>query len=128
MGHDAPRYHCQQVSLHGILGHMNLLLIPALATVLALVALVVAIGVGSLLAAEPGSAASGRALRRRGTSAALAALVFAWAGLVLAGLVTYLAGDRAGVMALWASGPLGFVVGLVWPPREQSAGAPPADR
>ena len=104
---------------------MNLILIPTIVSVIALAVLVVAVGLGSLLTMDPSSAEAGRTIRRRGGNAAVAALVFAWAGIMFAAIVGALAGDRAGVLALWGSGPLGCLVGLMWPAGARP-GAPQA--
>ena len=104
---------------------MNLIFIPIIVSVVALGLLVVAVVVGSLLTLDVNSADTGRAIRRRGGAATAAALVFAWAGLMFAAIVGGLAGDRAGVAVLWGSGPLGFLVGLMWSPRERREGVQP---
>jgi hypothetical protein len=103
---------------------MNLILIPTIVSVVALCLLVVAVGVGSLLTLALISADTGRAIRRRGINAAAAALVFAWAGLMFAAIVGAFAGDRVAVAVLWGSGPLGFLVGLVWSPYQGAESAP----
>jgi hypothetical protein len=103
---------------------VNLILIPMIVSVVALGLLVVAVGVGSLLTLGQ-FRRHGEAIRRRGSYAATAALVFAWAGLMFAAVVGGLAGDRVAVAVLWGSGPLGFLVGLVWSPGARREDAPP---
>src|SRR5882672_402186 len=97
--------------------HMHLILIPAIASVVALGLLVLTVGAASLLMLAPSFAAAERALRHRATTSLIAALVFAWLGVALAMPLWGLIGDWAAIALLWANSPLGFVIGLVWSPR-----------
>ena len=99
---------------------MNLLLIPAIVSVCALEVLIVGPGIGTLLTLDAGSAKAGREIRRRCGWGGTAAIVFAWTGFLPALVAGQLAGDRAGILVLWASGPVGFLVGVLWPPRKGS--------
>lgn len=94
---------------------MHLGFITFVESIVALAIIAAAVVVGTLLTFNETTLETGRAIRRRGSAAGIAAFVFAWAGHLPAGLLSHFAGDRVGVLVLWASGPVGLVVGLIMP-------------
>jgi hypothetical protein len=97
---------------------MNLLLVPALVSLVAVGLLVLLVGAGMVLQLSRRSAPAGRSLLWYSSTSLWLAIVFAWAGPVTLALVLGLAfGQRGYLLGLWASGPVGLLVGLAWARR-----------
>jgi hypothetical protein len=102
---------------------MNLGVIPALVSLVAVGLLVLGVGVGLLLQLGQRSAAAGRRLVRYSAASCLSAIVFAWAAALPLGAALGLAFGEEGVLiGLWVSGPLGLLVGLWWTYRHPGDG------
>jgi sterol desaturase/sphingolipid hydroxylase (fatty acid hydroxylase superfamily) len=94
---------------------MNLGIIPVIMSVaIAVVCGIAALIGGALLLGEE-SRPLGRRILRSSGMALLSGLVFAWAVGMLACGILWNVHERAAVLSLWASGPVGVLVALVWP-------------
>jgi len=97
---------------------MNLLLAPAMVSLAAAALLVLAVGAAILLQLSPRSAPAGRSLLWYSSLSLWMAIIFAWVGpFTLAGVLGAVLGERGIRLGLWASGPVGLLVGLVWARR-----------
>lgn len=102
---------------------MNLFLIPLFVTLAAVVLLIVTSGIGLCLQLNPQWRPAGKSLVRNGCRALLTGIVCAWLGVPVALAVWGVAGEPAGILCLWACGPVGVLVGLLWPRRIPNRGA-----
>jgi hypothetical protein len=97
---------------------MNMLMAPALVSLVATGFLVFGVGVGMVLQMSQRLAPAGKSLLWYSSSALFLAIIFAWVGPFTLGAVLGLAlGERGILFGLWASGPVGLLVGLVWARR-----------
>jgi hypothetical protein len=97
---------------------MNLLMAPALVSLVAVGLLVLAVGAGAVLQLSRHSAPAGRSILWYSSTSLWMAIVFAWVGpLALATVLGLAFGERGVLLGLWASGPVGLLIGLVWARR-----------
>jgi hypothetical protein len=93
---------------------MNLLMAPAIVSLIAVGLLVLSVAVGIVLQVSPRSAPTGKSLLWYSTTSLWMAIVVAWLGpFTLALVLSMLLGERGVVLGLWGGGPLGFVVGFL---------------
>src|SRR5437868_12732813 len=97
---------------------MNLLLVPALVSLVAAGLLVLAVGAGMASQLSRRSAPAGRAILWYSSTALWLAIIFAWVGPFTLAVALRLALGEGGVLlGLWAGGPIGLLIGLVWARR-----------
>jgi hypothetical protein len=91
---------------------------PALVSLAAAALLVLAIGAALVLQLSPRSAPAGKSLLWYSSISLWMALIFAWLGpFTFAAVLGLALGERGIQVGLWASGPVGLLVGLVWARR-----------
>jgi|GEM_PF-5439706 len=101
---------------------MNLLLAPALVSLVAVGLLVLAVGAGIVLQLSRRLAPAGKSLLWYSTTSLWLAIIFAWVGpFTLAFVLGRVLGNWGYSLGLWGSGPVGLLVGLVWA-RRHAAG------
>lgn len=93
---------------------MNLGIIPVIMSVAITLVCGVAAAIGGMLMLGAESRSLGRRIVRCSAMALLSGLVFAWAVGMLACGVLWNLNEHAAVLALWASGPAGVVIAVVW--------------
>jgi hypothetical protein len=97
---------------------MNLLLAPALVSLAAAALLVLAIGAAMVMQLSPRLALAGKSLLWYSSISLWMAIIFAWVGpFTLAVVLGAVLGERGILLGLWASGPVGLLVGLLWARR-----------
>jgi hypothetical protein len=97
---------------------MNMLMAPALVSLVATGLLVLGVGAGMVLQLSQHLAPAGKSLLWYSSTAIFLAIIFAWVGPFTLAVVLGLAlGERGILFGLWASGPVGLLVGLVWARR-----------
>jgi hypothetical protein len=97
---------------------MNILAVPALVSLVATGFLVLGVGAGMVLQLSRRLAPAGKSLLWYSSTSLFLAIIFAWMGLfTLAPVLGLAVGERGFFFGLWASGPVGLLVGLVWARR-----------
>ena len=97
---------------------MNILMAPALVSLVAVGLLVLSVGAGMVLQLSRRSGPAGRSLLWYSSTALWMAIIFAWLGpFTLAAVLGLALGERGILLGLWASGLVGLLVGLVWARR-----------
>jgi uncharacterized membrane protein YagU involved in acid resistance len=93
---------------------MGLGLIPIYMSIVVIALCGLAALVGGMMLISRESRDAGRVVLRVSGVALLTGLVFTWAGLFVCGILWHTVGERAAVIALWASGPVGILFAVVW--------------
>jgi hypothetical protein len=97
---------------------MNVLMAPALVSLVATGFLVLGVGAGMVLQLSQHLAPAGKSLLWYSSTSLFLAIIFAWVGpFTLAAVLGLALGERGYLFGLWASGPVGLLVGLVWARR-----------
>jgi hypothetical protein len=97
---------------------MNILLVPALVSLVAVGLLVLCVAAGMVLQQSQSLASVGRALRWYSFSSLCMAIICAWIGpFTLAAVLGLALGEWGFLFGLWASGPIGLLMGLAWARR-----------
>jgi hypothetical protein len=97
---------------------MNPFMAPALASLVAVGLLVLSVGVGAVLQLSRRTAPVGKLILWYTTTALVMAIIFAWlAPIVLVPVLGLTLGERGARLALWGSGLIGLVVGILWARR-----------
>jgi hypothetical protein len=93
-------------------------MVPAIVSLVAAGLLVLAVAVGLAMQLGRRWAPAGRSLLWYSTTSLWVAIIFAWVGPFTLAMVLRLAlGERGFLLGLWASGPVGLLVGLLWARR-----------
>jgi len=99
---------------------MNVLLIPMLVSLVAVGALVIAVAASGLLSLSEQAAPAGKSLLRYSVGSFLSAIVFAWGAVPVCLALWGIVGEGAAILALWAGGPVGLILGLLLAGRRRA--------